>query len=171
MPIAKCLLVAEMEVADDRTAAHELGAALDRFRESACPSREYGITLYSATRADVDEIAASTLPPARWATEWIETDGRSLGEVAAALRARLRGVEFVVPGRSGGSAPWPSNARWIACYPVAGANEGHYVHVDAIHTPTRGPATVQQLLIIKVLTGRESALTIANACARALNAA
>lgn len=56
---AKRLLVAEIEVTDERTAEYEFRTALDGFREAVCPAREYGITLYTATGADVEELAGA----------------------------------------------------------------------------------------------------------------
>jgi hypothetical protein len=108
------------------------------------------------------------IPPAA-ADDPIQTGGRALGEIAAQLALRIGGVEYVHAGTSGSRTPWPAHPRWVACYPVMGENEGHYVHVDALHLNDRSPATVQQLLIIKVLTGREHALAVASLCARLLN--
>lgn len=135
----------------DRDRSERAGAVLDRFGAWA------------------DRHGRRGLPPQ--SDEPVQTTGKSLGEVATALHDRLSGVEYVVPGRSGSAAPWPTDVRWIACYAVTGANEGHYVHVDAIRTHSRGPSTVQQLLIVKVLTGREAALAVSALCARVLQAA
>ncbi len=112
----------------------------------------------------------AALAPEVGAAETIATDGRTVGEIAKELERRIGGVEYVEAGSSGRAAPWPANPRWLACYAVLGGNEGHYVHVDALHQQASGPATVQQLLIIKVLTGREHALAVASLCARLLGA-
>ena len=118
-----------------------------------------------------EELAGDAIPSADLVTELIDAEGKTVREVAEALSTRIRGAEYVAPAPSGTDAPWPNGARWIACYAVAGANEGHYVHVDAIHTHPYGRAVVQQLLIVKVLTGREHALAIAAVCTRVLQAA
>ena len=136
----------------ERTRSERARALLDRFGTFADHRR-----------------AGRDFPPAH--SPAVETAAKSLHQVADALRNYLSGVEYVLPGRPGGTAAWPSDARWIACYAVAGENEGHYVHIDAIRTSERGAATVQQLLIIKVLTGRECALAVAAVCTRVLQAA
>jgi hypothetical protein len=112
----------------------------------------------------------AAVPPPAGAAETILTDGRTVGEIAVELRRRIGGVEYVEAGSTGRGAPWPAYPRWLACYAVAGGNEGHYVHVDALHAQVRGPALVQQLLVVKVLTGREHALAVASLCARLLSA-
>lgn len=112
----------------------------------------------------------AALAPEVGAAETIATAGRMVGEVAKELGRRLGGVEYVEAGSSGRAAPWPAKPHWLACYAVVGGNEGHHVHVDAVHLQASRPATVQLLLIIKVLTGREHALAVASLCARLLGA-
>jgi len=57
--------------------------------------------------------------------------------------------------------------RWIACYPVTGGSEGHYVHVDAI-LQLQGQSRIVPLFLIKTFAGHAAARQIADACARIL---
>ena len=59
--------------------------------------------------------------------------------------------------------------RWIACYPVTGGSEGHYIHVDLIHGYD-GDSTGKTLHLItgKTFLGLAHALKIANRCAELL---
>ena len=56
MPIVKMLLVAEMEVPAENP-AEEAQCKLDEFRESVLPHENYGISMYHATRTDLEEFA------------------------------------------------------------------------------------------------------------------
>ncbi|MHB8971255.1 MAG: hypothetical protein ACYC4N_12480 [Pirellulaceae bacterium] len=61
------------------------------------------------------------------------------------------------------------NHRWIACYPVTGGSEGHYVHVDLIcgydHDWT---GKILHLFTGKTFLGLAHAQKIANRCAELL---
>jgi len=60
---------------------------------------------------------------------------------------------------------WPEY-HWIACYPVTGNSEGHYIHVDIIDKD--GRAT--NIFLAKTFHGFERAAEIAAACAWHLGA-
>jgi len=61
------------------------------------------------------------------------------------------------------TGPWPARAR-IVCYAVTGANEGHYVHVGAIHDGGR----YESLLIAKTFSGADAAWGLARRLATIL---
>jgi len=61
----------------------------------------------------------------------------------------------------------PADFRWVACYPVTGGSEGHYIHVDLILNDgtTRWP-----MFAGKTFLGWAKACEIANFCAKELGA-
>ena len=65
-------------------------------------------------------------------------------------------------------SPFPQ-PRWIACYPVTGGSEGHYVHVDCVvfHGNER---VLIPLFLGKTFGGMDEAVTIAATCAKLLGA-
>lgn len=54
---AKRLFVVEVAVESEETATEELSDRVDAFRESVQASTEHGVTLYLATRDDLEEFA------------------------------------------------------------------------------------------------------------------
>lgn len=113
----------------------------------------------------------------------VDTDGyvhtirrKTVKEVYEELRARLE-FEGMLPDEyfaistlieyekeDGINKPFP-DFRLIACYPVTGGNEGHYIHVDAIKD-----GKCELIFVGKTFQGFERACEIANACARHLGA-
>ena len=86
---------------------------------------------------------------------------KPVGEVFAEIRRIVGqcppgGEEYFTVAPEGAygrpDRPWPANTR-IACFAVTGANEGHYVHVGAVHDTGHYRA----LLIAKTFSGREAA--------------
>lgn len=63
------------------------------------------------------------------------------------------------------NSEWPVY-QWIACYPVTGNSEGHYIHVDIIDKNRQA----QTIFLGKTFHGFERAAEIAAACARHLGA-
>lgn len=61
----------------------------------------------------------------------------------------------------------PVDFRWVACYPVTGGSEGHYIHVDLI---LKDGTTRLPLFLGKTFLGWAKACEIANFCAEALAA-
>jgi hypothetical protein len=56
--------------------------------------------------------------------------------------------------------------RWIACFPVPGSNEGHYIHVEVI-----SPEGEREIIFLgKTFQGFEFAAKVAMACAKHLGA-
>jgi hypothetical protein len=62
--------------------------------------------------------------------------------------------------------PWPPY-HWIACYPVTGGSEAHYLHLDLIRS---GDVPHRHMLLVKVWGGWDEACAIANETARLLGA-
>lgn len=62
--------------------------------------------------------------------------------------------------------------RTIACYPVEGSSEGHYIHVEAYGSPDRQTkmVPVRYLFTGKTFKGMEHAALIARRCAEMLGA-
>ena len=63
--------------------------------------------------------------------------------------------------------------RTIACYPVEGSSEGHYIHVEAygMRSPQQtGMVPVRYLFVGKTFKGMEHAALIARRCAEMLGA-
>ena len=63
----------------------------------------------------------------------------------------------------------PHNWNWIACYPVSGTSEGHYVHCDFIVDRADGRQLVR-LALGKTFRGMEHAAEMAKRCAIFLGA-
>ena len=62
------------------------------------------------------------------------------------------------------TSSWPERYRWIACYPVTGDSEGHYVHIDIIyHDQSR-----QMFVLAKTFQGMNHAWQIARRVAELL---
>jgi hypothetical protein len=70
----------------------------------------------------------------------------------------------------------PHDHRWVACYPVTGASEGHYVHVEFIcpagHRVPDGEPNVRvvRLALGKTFRGMGHAAEMARRCAVLLGA-
>ena len=60
--------------------------------------------------------------------------------------------------------------RWVACYPVTGGSEGHYIHVDLVGSPSvpKEPGKVVHLITGKTFLGMKHAARIALRCAELL---
>lgn len=67
-------------------------------------------------------------------------------------------------GKEKENAPFPE-FRFIACYPVTGGSEGHYIHIDVVKDGKHEP-----IFLGKTFKGFERACEIANACSRHLGA-
>ncbi|MEA1050511.1 hypothetical protein U5801_11915 [Lamprobacter modestohalophilus] len=71
-----------------------------------------------------------------------------------------------------GDKPWP-RARWVACFPVVGGSEGHYIHVEAIALmgdPGQTQTGERQLVLIgKTFLGLEHALAVSGTLTRAFH--
>jgi hypothetical protein len=98
---------------------------------------------------------------------------RTVQEVFAELKKRLEQEDllpdeyFSVSAVAGyENRPFPDH-RWLACYVVSGASEGHYIHVDAMLTPRERP---EPLFVGKTFRGFDFATRVANACAKHLRA-
>jgi len=116
----------------------------------------------------------------------IELEGRTLRDIYKDLRAALKfkgciDEYFNAASRFPGSDPndpinqgfrlgldsvWPADTKWIACYVVTGGSEGHYIHVDVIHSDQ----TRDLAFIGKTFMGATRAHEIAAACASLLGA-
>lgn len=93
------------------------------------------------------------------------------------------------------NAPVPHDYRWIACYPVTGGNEGHYVHIEfaspveeltaylpecpndfgeavrLVKLAGREPVwKITRLALGKTFRGMDHAAAMANRCAKLLGA-
>jgi len=66
--------------------------------------------------------------------------------------------------------PVPHNWRWIACYPVTGGSEGHYVHVEFIVDNGKAGLEHVRLALGKTFKGFDHAAEMARRCARLLGA-
>jgi len=107
---------------------------------------------------------------------------RPVGEVFKELKQRLEAegllpeeyfcLEYPEPLKPKAEAPFPEFRR-LACYAVTGANEGYYVHVDAL-VPHRDldPPLLQAvpLFLGKTFQGMDFACRVAASCARHLGA-
>jgi hypothetical protein len=62
-----------------------------------------------------------------------------------------------IASREAPGALWPLHANWIAVFAVTGGSEGHYVHVEAIHSHTN---TRQLLFLAKTFRGFDHAMRI-----------
>lgn len=97
---------------------------------------------------------------------------------AALTEAGLIGeMEYfdIFAGYQRAKADWPAS-RWVACFPVEGGSEGHYVHVEAIGLFDRQQLKKglwhqtderELLLVGKTFMGLEHAIQIANVLTRA----
>jgi len=56
---ARAVLMVEMKVSNEEDAKDELCEALNRFREATQPSNEWGLTIWMATRKDLEEMAVN----------------------------------------------------------------------------------------------------------------
>jgi hypothetical protein len=99
----------------------------------------------------------------------IEVSGRKLGDIYKDLRTALGGMVdgyFHLATPSLTEERWPRLVKWIACYVVTGASEGHYIHVDLIyHDNSR-----QLVFLGKTFLGAQHAQAIAAKCAEELGA-
>jgi len=103
--------------------------------------------------------------------------GRPIREVYADACAELakRGIEIDEYLHSAidlqPDGEWPANVRWVACYPVTGGSEGHYVHVDLICAETGARDFVRKPIMLgKTFRGMAYAAKMANALAEILGA-
>lgn len=107
---------------------------------------------------------------------------RTVGEVFEELQGRLK-AEGLLPEEYFDlvydSVAWPKPGaefpqyRVLACYPVTGRSEGHYIHVDAFvarHGKEGFFIEAVPLFLGKTFQGFEFAAAAANACARHLGA-
>lgn len=107
---------------------------------------------------------------------------RTVGEVFKELQERLKD-EGLLPEEYFDlvydSVAWPKpeaefpRCRVIACYPVTGRSEGHYIHIDALvarHGKDSFLIEAVPLFLGKTFQGFEFAAAVANACARHLGA-
>jgi hypothetical protein len=62
-----------------------------------------------------------------------------------------------IASREAPGARWPLHASWIAVFAVTGGSEGHYVHVEALHSHSN---TRQLLFLAKTFRGFDHALRI-----------
>ena len=98
--------------------------------------------------------------------------GRHAGEVFKELEDRLQ-AEGLYPDEyfnlqlpEGAEVP---AFRWLACFPVTGGNEGHYIHICAVEFV--GCQRVARTLVLgKTFQGFDFAAQVAAACARHLGA-
>jgi len=99
----------------------------------------------------------------------IEVEGRMLKDIHKDLKTALRDMVdeyFNLATPSLTKEKWPRFVKWIACYAVTGASEGHYVHVDLIyHDNSR-----QLVFLGKTFQGMQHAQAIAAKCAEELGA-
>lgn len=95
---------------------------------------------------------------------------RTIGEVWQDLKDRLEedGLlpeEYMgIAASANGASQFP-RYRFLACYPVTGGSEGHYVHVDVLKDGKHIP-----VFLGKTFKGMDFACTVAAACARHLGA-
>lgn len=107
---------------------------------------------------------------------------RPVGEVFKELKQRLEAegllpeeyfcLEYPEPLKPKAEAPFPEFRR-LACYAVTGANEGHYVHVDALVSCYEEVLPFLQVVPVflgKTFQGLDFACRVAAACARHLGA-
>ncbi|SMB96849.1 hypothetical protein SAMN00808754_1687 [Thermanaeromonas toyohensis ToBE] len=104
---------------------------------------------------------------------------RTVGEVYRELVERLEAdgllpeeyfdVVYESPVRPRLDAEFPRYLV-LACYPVTGRSEGHYVHVDAFVEGDSGVIRPVPVFLGKTFRGFEFAAAAANACARHLGA-
>lgn len=71
---------------------------------------------------------------------------------------------FGLAALSNPSTAFPEH-HWIACFPVTGDSEGHYIHVEAINHNSR-----ELVFLGKTFQGFDFAAKCAVECARALGA-
>jgi len=64
---------------------------------------------------------------------------------------------------------FPHGYRWLTCFTVRGDSEGWFVHVVAIHSQD-GKPVLETLYLAKTFAGWETALALANAITRMLDA-
>jgi hypothetical protein len=57
------------------------------------------------------------------------------------------------------------DAHWIACYPITGGSEGHYIHIDLIYSD----GSREMLFLAKTFEGFDRAAQIAMAAAYLLD--
>ncbi|MBD1995369.1 hypothetical protein H6G00_01820 [Leptolyngbya sp. FACHB-541] len=58
--------------------------------------------------------------------------------------------------------------KWIACFPVTGGSEGHYIHIDLISFDGNGNQTTKPLFVAKTFEGWDVAAVFAALCGRIL---
>ena len=91
----------------------------------------------------------------------IETEAKSLQSVYKYLNDGLGDMideYFSISGerKYSESAKFPLDYNWIACFPVTGGSEGHYVHVEIINNDKR-----DLIFLAKTFQGMEHAWDIA----------
>lgn len=95
---------------------------------------------------------------------------RTVGEVWKELGERLQQEDLFPDEHMGmaasanGRSEFPAY-RFLACYPVTGGSEGHYIHVDAVKEGKNAP-----VFLGKTFQGMDFAAAVAAACARHLGA-
>lgn len=104
------------------------------------------------------------------------TGNRTINEIFTDLRKRLE-EEGLLPDEYfhvfldvDENALFPEY-RWIACYPVTGGSEGHYIHIDALVPREIDRETLIESKLIylgKTFQGLEFASKVAAACAKYL---
>lgn len=57
MKTVRAVLMVEFKVEDETTATEDLEEKLDAFREATQPSNEWGLTIWRASRNDLEEMA------------------------------------------------------------------------------------------------------------------
>lgn len=123
---------------------------------------------------------------------YIDIGGKSPAEIARILRMRIEELDRRTDGRYGmdycsGQSPNPAadyyntknpiaeGYRWIACYPVTGGSEGHYLHLDLIYQRDADGRPLDhdrhvQIALIKVFGGWDAAAELAGIIGRWLDA-
>jgi hypothetical protein len=76
---------------------------------------------------------------------------------------------FHGPFKDDARQPVPFGYRWVACWPVTGASEGHYVHIHFV-VPEGESCKLVRLALGKTFRGMDHAAEIAGRCAILLGA-
>ena len=103
------------------------------------------------------------------------TSTSMVDDVCRMLRDALQAEDLIDEYFSGDTVPdqpflgLMRGYRWIACYPVTGGSEGHYIHVDLVHGYDQDWAgKVLHLFTGKTFLGLAHAQKIAGRCAELL---
>jgi len=114
----------------------------------------------------------------------IDVSGRRVSEVLREVNTAIEaaGIEFGEYGFSDMTAyssvpDFPTNVRWVACFPVVGGSEGYYVHIEIIWQACdsdiefnpRSREYARRLVGLAKTWTAESATEIANAAWRMLD--